>query len=149
MFDSILSSFSAVPLSLKQGENVNGVEIAAVVISGLAVVFAALILLILFVWIYGKIFDSIKSKKKKSRDNEVKEKISTIKTELPQSDEVSLQEDSEEDEVVAAISAVIAQIADEEGTNLRVKSIRPALQSRNSGQNAWALEGLRQNTAPF
>lgn len=124
----------------------NPIDVASIVVSGMVVVFVALIILILLVMIYGKIFDSIIEKKKNAQSKSETE-ISVAeqtKTITPELSEATTDSDNE---IVAAISAVIAQISSEEGVQYRIKSVTPV--QKGSRRNAWNLEGLRQNTSPF
>ena len=107
------------------------------VITGMVVVFIALILLILFVALFGKIFDSIEEKKKAS-SSQVKP-VSEIK---PESSE-------DENEVIAAISAVVAMMATNDGKNYAVKSIKRAVNKKRSSGSIWGSAGQRENTRPF
>lgn len=113
----------------------------AVVITGLVVVFLGLVLLIAFISIIGKIFEAISKSKKPAE---------TVKTPAPKAaSPISAQtaQSTEGDEVIAVISAAVAMMSAADGTAYRVKSIRPAGNSRS--RNAWAAAGLRESTTPF
>ncbi|NLK70178.1 MAG: OadG family protein [Clostridiales bacterium] len=119
--------------------------VGAVVLTGIVVVFIALILLVLYFSIQGKIlskslYDSNDVKKKlKPTENKTLDNIHQIV--LPQTN-------SDEDEVVAVISAVIASLSVSDGKTYKVKSIKP-VKSYSSSRPAWAMAGLRENTTPF
>lgn len=56
---------------------------------------------------------------------------------------------SEEEEVIAVISAVVAMMSEQDGKTYRIKSVA---RSKNTGFNsraAWAMDGRRQNVKPF
>ena len=126
-------------------EKVSGVEQAAVTFSGIAVVFLVLLILIIFVGCFGKFFD--KSKKNNSSSNGGASGATAAKTTTEtKSNTVSFA--CEEDEVVAVISAVIAQMSAADGKTYKIKSVK----RRNTtagGRPIWATEGIRQNTNPF
>jgi sodium pump decarboxylase gamma subunit len=146
---NIISSVNPVSLDI---DAQSPIDVAAVVVTGLVVVFLALIILILFVWLYGKIFEQIRNNKKKNAAKpQAAPNIEPVKNTAVESTEDLQQEDfsTAEDEIVAAISAVIAQISSEEGVKYRVKSITPVSSGKTSRRNVWAAEGLRQNTNPF
>lgn len=52
------------------------------------------------------------------------------------------------DEVIAVISAVVAMMSTQDGTTYQVRSVKPAAQSLG-GRAVWAMDGRRQNVAPF
>ena len=90
--------------------------VASVVITGLVVVFLALIILIVAVSIIGKIFTAIDNKKKAPQTDDksitnVSESTKSDSTEVVL--EVSSEDDS--DEVVAVITAAIAAVMQAEG----------------------------------
>ncbi len=133
-------------------KGLSGGTITSVVVTGIVVVFIGLILLILFVSIYGKIFDSInKSKAAKAKaeaeaklreaaKGEVKPMASVVKSE--KAPEI---EDGIEEEVVAVIAAAIAAMGASSGKKLALRSIKTAKSSRS----AWAAAGIADNTRPF
>ncbi len=114
--------------------------VLAVVLTGMTVVFAGLIILIVFISATGKIFQSLNKSKKE------------IKTEKPIEQIEEVQEVAEtvnDGEIIAAISAAISMMAEADGTVYRIKSVKPVQQKRISSGNAWAMAGLRENTNPF
>lgn len=121
----------------------NYTDIISVVLTGLVVVFLALILLIVYFSIQGKLFSqkttnvkkNVPPAKSKSQNN-----VQAV-TSLP-------QVDSDEDEVVAVISAAIASLSLNDGKTYKVKSIKPA-KNISSVRSAWAMAGLHENTTPF
>lgn len=117
--------------------------IAAVTFTGLVVVFLALILLVAFLYLMGKVFNR-KPKSTNGSDATTKKEAkpaapaATAPTAAPM----------EDDAVVAAICAAVSMMGAADGTTYAVKSIRPA-KNRPAGRPAWYMAGLRDNTTPF
>jgi sodium pump decarboxylase gamma subunit len=120
-------------------KNLSGETIAAVVITGIAVVFIGLILLILLVWLYGKIFEKINKK-----SEEKNEEASAAKT-AP----APIVEDGIDEEITAVIAAAIAAYGAQTGKKLAVRSIRKSGGEKFTGRNAWSSAGLNEATRPF
>lgn len=115
--------------------------VGAVVISGLVIVFVALILLIFMVWLMGKIFEAIKANKQTETENAAKAANAA-------SDPVSTAAaGADEDEVIAVISAAVAMMARESGTALQIKSITPV--RKKPARNAWAAAAAAESTRSF
>ncbi len=114
--------------------------IIAVVITGLTVVFLGLVILIFFVWCFGKIFTRKKIPPVKS-DVESKPKS------VPASVVKQNVQDSNEDEVIAVISAAIAAIGAAEGKTYKLKSVK-AVKNKPT-RSAWAMAGIQSDTNPF
>lgn len=114
--------------------------VTAVVITGLSVVFLGLVILILFVWAFGKIFTA----KNKSISKDAPEQ-KTAKS-APVVAPVTVSNDSE-DEIIAVISAAVAAMGNADGKNYRVKSVK-AVKNRPS-RSAWSLAGIQNDTMPF
>lgn len=115
-------------------------NVAAVVITGMVVVFIGLILLIWFVQILGFLF----TKFAKSKDNNDSDVVSD-KRKTVSSAPAPVVEDGISDEVVAVIAATIAAMGAKSGKKLVLKSVRTAKPQRNE----WAFAGLLDNTRPF
>lgn len=154
MFKRLFTDFGTKDILLAAKTDIDtnsAIDIAAVVVTGLVVVFIALIILILFVWLFGKIFDAVKLRKKQNKVTP-KPPAPEGKSEIPAPSVSGISEPEPVDddgEIIAAISAVIAQISSEDGKQYKVKSIKPLSSKKSSSLNAWRLEGLRQNTNPF
>lgn len=124
--------------------------VAAVVITGLVVVFIGLILLILFVDVLGKIFTFRKKAASKPKPAapvpkaEGKKNV-IVSSEPSVSQKVPIVEKGISDEVVAVIAAAIAAMSAGSGKKLAIKSIKPSKNQRNP----WAAAGLQENTRPF
>ena len=145
---------NAAPRLMLKGtdKSLSGGTIASVVITGVVVVFIGLILLIICVSLYGRIFESInkrraakakaeaEAKLKEAAKGEPKPMAPVIRTEAPP--EV---EDGIEEEIVAVIAAAIAAMGAAEGKTLALRSIKKAKGTRS----AWAAAGIADNTRPF
>ncbi len=141
----------------------------AVVITGLVVVFLGLILLIFFVWLFGKVITKIEKsriplminefKAKKARKHEEKQQKNNPnsghqeknepKSAVQAESSVTSLPDSNDDEIAAVISAAVAMMSANDGKNYKVKSIKSARNKRHSGVSAWGSAGQRENTQPF
>ena len=112
--------------------------VASVVITGIVVVFIGLVLLILLVSIYGKIFDVINSRAARKAE-EAKKAAEAAKAVAP------VVEDGIEEETVAVIMAAISAMSSAEGKKLVLKSVKTAKPQRP----AWSTAGIIDNTRPF
>lgn len=125
--------------------------VAAVVITGLAVVFIGLILLIALVWLYGKIFQVVNDKaaKKAAAAAAAKSEAKAEKAHAPVPAPVI--EDGIEEEVAAVIAAAIAAYGAQTGKKLAIRSIRSADGGSGSRRvrNAWGAAALSEATRPF
>lgn len=120
-----------------------GSYVAAVVMTGLIVVFIGLIILIAFVWVMGKIFDAIKGNKDKKNDSGKKTEAVTVKA--PQASAPAMQiEDGISDEIVAVIAAAVASMSG----NFAIKSVRKA-SPKTSRRSAWGSQGIAESTRVF
>ena len=130
----------------------SGVDTAALVVSGLLVVFAALCVIIAFIWVMGKIMtmseNAQKAKKEKTEaakaaaaPKENAPAVAAPKTEAP------AETDGISDEVVVAISAAISAMMLAEGNSkpFAIRSIKRVKETRN----AWNAAGVIDNTRPF
>ena len=125
--------------------NMSGEQIVSVVITGLVVVFLVLVLLVWFVQGFGKTFTNNKNKTNTTTKNvtpPVKTSSNLISDSLPKNSDNN-------DEIVAVISAVIANMSAQDGKNYQITSVKPHINPLRKSRSAWAAEGLRQNTNPF
>lgn len=123
--------------------------VASVVITGLAVVFIALILLILLVALYGKIFEAINKRsvaKAKAKAESAAEK-SPVPVKAAPAPETSapVVEDGIEEETVAVIMAAVYAMSAQTGKKMVLKSVKTAKPQRP----AWSTAGIMDNTRPF
>ncbi len=112
----------------------------AVVLTGIVVVFAALILLVFIIWLFGKIMTSVGRASSAPKAEKKKEG----KPEVPV---VEIASDGLTDDVVAAITAAVSAILAEEGDGKSyvVKSIKRVRKNRF----AWGKAAAVENTRPF
>lgn len=120
-----------------------GSYVFIVVVTGLVVVFLGLVLLILFVWLMGKIFGQIN----KAKDNKKKAAApASEKTEVKAAAPAApVVEDGISDEVVAVITAAVAAVM---GTGCTVKSVKKAA-AKTSRRTAWGAQGISESTRAF
>ena len=129
-----------------------------VTLAGLGIVLAALFLLVIIIFLFGKLFDRLNTvnqekakqaaakKAPKAKPSPVKAPAPAPKAPAPApAPAVSAADD---DEVIAVISAVVAMMSEADGTTYKVKSVKP-VQSGLGGRTAWAMDGRRNNVSPF
>lgn len=121
--------------------------VASVVITGIVVVFIGLVLLILLVSIYGKIFDVINSRaaRKAEEAKKAAEAAKAVAKPEPIKAAAPVVEDDIEEETVAVIMAAISAMSSAEGKKLVLKSVKTAKPQRP----AWSTAGIIDNTRPF
>ncbi len=121
--------------------------VASVVITGIVVVFIGLVLLILLVSIYGKIFDVINSRAARKAEEAKKAAEAAKAVAKPEPIKVAapVVEDGIEEETVAVIMAAISAMGSAEGKKLVLKSVKTAKPQRP----AWSTAGIIDNTRPF
>lgn len=128
-------------------QKMTGSFIAALTIIGLLVVFAGLLILIAYLTLSGKLFESLGIGKEKPKKEESapapkpapKPAVKTVAASAAAEDE---------DEIAAVIAAVIAAMSAEDGKAYAVRSVKPVRRAGN-GRSAWAQAGLSDLTAPF
>ena len=139
----------SIPTSFMKME---GSYVASVVLTGLAVVFLALFLLIFVFKLFGLIFSrkpkpkKVKKAKAVKQEQEVKQstppaaaaKVEETAVTPPESDGIS-------EEIIAVISAAIAAISASSGKKLKLMSVKAS----GSSRKLWAQAGLNDNTRPF
>ena len=121
--------------------------VASVVITGIVVVFIGLVLLILLVSIYGKIFDVINNRaaRKAEEAKKAAEAAKAVAKPEPVKVAAPVVEDGIEEETVAVIMAAISAMSSAEGKKLVLKSVKTAKPQRP----AWSTAGIIDNTRPF
>ena len=143
---------SAENLKIKELKTMDWGSVLSVVVTGMLVVFLALIILIIAVYIMGAIFSAAgNAKKNKTNDNQVvsqpkAEPVNTVSA-VPVTKAVGEVADGVPGDVVAAITAAVACVLSSEGNTkpFTVKSIRPVRGARNP----WNMAGIVENTKPF
>lgn len=114
------------------------------VITGLSVVFLGLVILILFVWIMGKIFTAIQNKNKSDAPAETKS-AEPVKTAAPV--KTAQLVSGNDDEIIAVISAAVAAMGQAEGKIYKLKSVKAV--KNKAARSPWAAAGLQSDTMPF
>ncbi len=123
-------------------------KVWAVVITGLVVVFLALVLLIIFVSIFGKIFTGIGNASKNRSSKPETPAVNITKSAPPVSAPAAPVTAEDDTEVIAVISAAVAMMAAQDGKNYAVKSIKRTDGRRRQG-SVWGSAGQHENTLPF
>lgn len=116
----------------------------AVVITGLVVVFLGLVLLIAFISLIGAFFKKADKNKKAAKTEK------SVAAPAPKTAPAAVKpvQASDDDEVIAVISAAVAMMSETDGTSYMIKSVRAA-SNGVPARNAWASAGLRESTNPF
>ena len=119
-----------------------------VMLTGISLVFAILVLLMLIIMLEGKFFDSLNAKKKAKKDAQVKAVAASPKPAAPAkpaaapAPEEPVVEQGIPGEVVAAIAAAIASMS---GGKYVLRAVRRA----GHGRSAWGKAGVSDVTSPF
>lgn len=111
-----------------------------ILLTGFAVVFFVLLVLIGIIKLYGTIIYSIQKKRTESKTVIPKGKIAREDISAPQP-EVQIQTD--DDELIAVISAAVYSVYSP--SQVRIKSIR----KRTERSGAWRSAGLSDSVRPF
>lgn len=127
--------------------------IGSTVVTGLVIVFLILAILVLFLWLFGKIFKAINSAgDKKARLKQVTAqqaadtRTSATATASPAEgteDDEYIEED--DDEIIAVIAAAIAAYGAAEGKQYRIASIKRP----RSARSGWSSAGIADNMRGF
>ena len=120
-----------------------GSYVLAVVLTGLIVVFLCLVVLIAFVWLMGRIFESINSSKGKKKDDGKKTEAAPVKAVQPAAPSMDIEEGIS-DEIVAVIAAAVASMSG----NFAIKSVRKT-SPKTSRRSAWGTQGIAESTRVF
>ena len=117
-----------------------------IILSGLFVVFLALIILTFVVQIFGKILSSFQNRKNKPKMNGgVEDKVGNAGGSSANIQAaVAAQKGSVPAEVIAVISAAVASMLGS-ASGFIVRSVTRSKGSRS----AWSLSGLQEETRPF
>ncbi len=132
-------------------KHMNSAEIWGVTLAGFGIVFAALVILVFVIFLFGRIFEAMHQKKKNKESaqaaTQAPKSAPAVKA-VPVPKATPPAASSDEDEVVAAIMAAIAMMSAADGKTYKIRSIKPAA-GRLEGRAAWAMDGRRQNVMPF
>ncbi len=115
----------------------------SVILSGIVIVFIALVILIIAVLLVGKIMTSVQGKETPNKTQKNEKKEVTTKA-VPNPPQLMKVEQGIPGEVVAAISAAVASMMGG-SSNYSIKSVKRAREARP----VWSLAGMMENTKPF
>lgn len=135
------------PMALNPIENPETTDVWAVVFTGLSVVFLALVILIAFVWIMGKIFTIGKNKKKPPVNTVKQVPVKSASVQKANKPQKSNAVNTDDDEVIAVIAAAVAAMGQADGKTYKIRSVKAT--QRNAQRSAWSMAGLQNNTSPF
>ncbi|MCR5652744.1 MAG: OadG family protein [Ruminococcus sp.] len=124
---------------------------ASMLLTGFAIVFGVLLLLIFIIWLYGTIVSNAQNKAaQRKADKELRKQKELLSEEKPQPKPVSVVEkqpvvesDGVSDEIVAVISAAVYTMYGSK-QKVKIKSIK-----RRKTQSAWAKAAMLENNQPF
>ena len=117
-----------------------GDTILVTTLTGVLIVFAALVLLIFVIWLFGKFFSGVKKTEKKA------EKASPVRS-APIASPVVLPAVQSNDDIIAVIAAAVAVYGESQGKKYAVRSVRRA--ANTGGRSAWAAAGIAENVRSF
>lgn len=118
-----------------------GDTILVTTITGMLIVFAALILLIFIIWVFGKFFSGVSKKDKKA------EKTAPVKSAPAAAPVVLPAATQSNDDIIAVIAAAVAVYGESEGKKYAVRSVRRS--ANTGGRSAWAAAGIAENVRSF
>ena len=129
--------------------------IGSTVVTGLVVVFLILAILVLFLWLFGKVFKGIgnlqqKKAQKAAEEAAAKKAAETKKPAAPAPVQTSAApeieyEEENDDEIIAVIAAAIAAYGEAEGKQYRIASIKRPRTARSG----WSAAGIADNMRGF
>lgn len=122
--------------------------IAAMTITGLAVVFLGLLILVVYLTFSGKLFVRLGIGQPKPKKAEAPAAPAPKPVAAPKPAAPAAVAGEDEDEIAAVIAAVVAAMSTADGTAYAVRSIKP-VRRVGSGRSAWAQAGMADLTAPF
>ncbi|MDE6729432.1 MAG: OadG family protein [Oscillospiraceae bacterium] len=123
---------------------------------GLGIVIAALALLVVIIFLFGKIFEAINAKQKAKETAIAEQKkpknVPPVKKApapaavKPDPVNPANPGSVEDEEVIAVISAVVAMMSEQDGKTYTVKSVKTVPKNQGfSNRSAWAMDGRRQH----
>ena len=121
--------------------SINGTEMnwlsagGMLTVTGVAIVFLVLVILIFAIFVFGKIM--VAGTKKETVAKPVKEKVA------PKTAPVV---SSTDDEIIAVIAAAVDAMYSGSGKKAIIRNIKPAV---SGGRSPWATAGLMQNVRSF
>ncbi len=117
---------------------------AMVILTGFAIVFAVLILLIIIIKIYSTIVYNAQNRSKKKEENLQQVSVPEPTVVQPITKNEPATNDGIPEEIIAVISAAVATMYGPK-EKVRIKSIKKS----SGGRSAWANAGILDNTRPF
>lgn len=122
--------------------------IGSTVVTGLVIVFLILAILVLFLWLFGKIFKVINDagNKKAQLKQVTPQQAANTRTPVspaPEPEDDYIEED--DDEIIAVIAAAIAAYGAAEGKQYRIASIKRP----RSARSGWSSAGIADNMRGF
>ena len=129
-------------------EKMSNTQIAAMTIVGLAVVFSALLMLVIFLYCSGAVFKKTGKQKKAAPAKPAPAVKPAVPKSQPKAAPVSAAAAGDDGEIIAAIMAAIAAMGAEDGKTYRLRSVRQVTRG-GSGRSVWAQAGLNDATRPF
>lgn len=130
---------------LRGTEKLEGEQILAMTMIGLAVVFSALLILVIYLYCSGSIFKRAGKKPASPKAAPPAKPVSAKPAPAAPAKAAPAAED--DSEVIAVIMAAISAMGAAEGKTYQLRSVRPV--TRGSGRSAWSQAGLSETTRPF
>ena len=124
-------------------------SVGIITLTGLLMVFVILALLIFIFWGMGQFFKSMDKKKAAKLEAEKAAKAAEAAkkaAEAPVVEEIAEDDLTDDDEIIAVISAAIAAYSEQDGKQYEIRSIR---RKDSRTRSAWSLAGIGENTRPF
>lgn len=116
-----------------------------ITICGLAIVFGTLIMLVIIISLFGFIMKGAQGIGKKAKAPKSSAKAAPASV-VSAPAVTSVPAASDDDEVIAVISAAVAAMYDGSGKTFAVRNIRPV---GTGARSAWAAAGIARNTRAF
>ncbi len=139
--------------SIPGPDTLDASQIWGVTIAGLGIVFAGLVILVLVIFLFGKLFDAINkktaAKQAAAMAKNAPKTAPAPKAAAPAPKATPAPAAADDDEVIAVISAVVAAMSAADGKTYKVRSVKPAATASLSGRAAWGMDGRRNNVMPF
>lgn len=119
-------------------------SVGIITVTGILVVFLILAILIFFFWLLGTIFKGVdKAMKNKAEAKKKAAEAAVVKPAAVEPEPVVEEDYTDDEEIVAVISAAIAAYTEQGFT---IKSIR---KRSAKARSAWSTAGITENTRPF
>lgn len=117
----------------------------SVTLTGLIIVFAMLILLVLIITVFGLVMSSVSGNAKKNKES-VPKKVVAKPVAKVDVNPTQIKTESNDDGVIAAISAAVMMMYEGTGKTPVIRSIKPVV---TGGRSAWKQAGILNNTRSF